>query len=99
MNDQFTIGVYCGTDSVRSIFVNTTNENEFAVSVFYYLSCKNGLYVNTSPKQFRQHLKDYIKGLKYTIKSVCSKLELKWQRLQDTFLLVQLVLPRWRSRN
>ena len=34
MNDQFGIGVECETDSVRSIIVIASNENEFADSVF-----------------------------------------------------------------
>ncbi len=60
MNDQFGIGVECETDSVRSIIVIASNENEFAVSVFYYLRCYNGLHFNASRNQFLKHLQDYI---------------------------------------
>jgi L-ribulokinase len=67
--DQFVIGVDYGTDSVRSIIVNTTNGQEIASSVFYYPRWKDGLFCNPSENQFRQHPLDYVEGLESTILS------------------------------
>jgi L-ribulokinase len=65
--DQFVIGVDYGTDSVRSIIVNTANGQEIASSVFYYPRWKDGLYCNPNDNQFRQHPLDYVEGLESTI--------------------------------
>jgi L-ribulokinase len=66
--DKYVIGVDYGTDSVRSILVNTANGNEIATSVFYYPRWKEGLYCNPSGNIFRQHPLDYIEGLEQTIR-------------------------------
>jgi L-ribulokinase len=67
--DQYVIGVDFGTDSVRSIIVNTANGQEIASAVFYYPRWKQGLYCNAARQQFRQHPLDYIEGLESTITS------------------------------
>jgi L-ribulokinase len=69
MNNQYVIGVDYGTDSVSYILVNAADGNEIAAAVFYYLRWKDGKYCNASQNQFRQHPKDYVEGLEYTIKS------------------------------
>ena len=66
--EQYVIGVDFGTDSVRSIVVNTANGNEVASSVFYYPRWRQGLYCNASQQRFRQHPLDYIEGLEATIR-------------------------------
>ncbi|HVT83660.1 MAG TPA: ribulokinase [Chitinophagaceae bacterium] len=66
--NSFVIGVDFGTDSVRSVIVDTSDGNEIASSVFYYLRWKDGLYCDPSINQFRQHPLDYIEGLETTIK-------------------------------
>jgi L-ribulokinase len=66
----YTIGVDFGTDSVRSILVDTRNGAEINSSVFYYPNWKEGKYCNSAKNQFRQHPQDYIDGLQYTI-SAC----------------------------
>ncbi len=68
MNTAYVIGVDYGTDSVRSIIVNTANGQEVASDVFYYPRWKNQLYCDVSVNQFRQHPLDYIEGLEQTIK-------------------------------
>lgn len=68
MNDAFVIGVDYGTDSVRSVIVDTTNGAEIASSIFYYPAWRAGLYCKPNENQFRQHPSDYIKGLEHTIK-------------------------------
>ncbi len=67
--DAFVIGVDYGTDSVRSIIVDTKNGREIASDVFYYPRWKDGLYCNPAANQFRQHPLDYLEGLEQTIKN------------------------------
>src|ERR1700754_4351034 len=71
--DQFVIGVDFGTDSVRSIIVNTADGKEIASSVFYYPRWKQGLYCNAGQQRFRQHPLDYVEGLEATIKGCIEK--------------------------
>ena len=71
--DQFVIGVDYGTDSVRSVIVDTRNGTELASSVFLYPRWQQGLYCNAAENQFRQHPLDYIEGLEYTIKDCIKK--------------------------
>jgi L-ribulokinase len=67
MKDPIVIGVDYGTDSVRSVLVNTSNGNEIASSVFYYPRWKAGKFCDPAINQFRQHPLDYIEGLRTTI--------------------------------
>jgi len=63
------IGVDFGTDSVRSVVVNTRNGKEISSSVFFYPRWKKGLYCDPAEQQYRQHPLDYIEGLEKSIKS------------------------------
>ena len=65
---NYVIGVDFGTDSVRSVIVDTGTGNEIASSVFYYPRWKQQLYCDASSNQFRQHPLDYLEGLEETIK-------------------------------
>jgi L-ribulokinase len=71
-NEKFVLGVDFGTDSVRSIIVNTANGAELSSSVFYYPRWKDGLYCNPAESRFRQHPLDYIEGLEYTVRQCLS---------------------------
>lgn len=73
MKDAYVIGVDYGTDSVRSVIIDTSNGTEVSASVFYYPRWKKGLYCNPSLNQFRQHPLDYIEGLETTIKECLQK--------------------------
>lgn len=73
MSKSYVIGVDYGTDSVRSVLVDTANGKEIASSVFYYPRWKAGLYCNASRNEFRQHPLDYIEGLETTIKDCTQK--------------------------
>lgn len=64
---KYTIGLDYGSDSVRSLIVNVENGEEVASAVFAYPRWKKGLYSNPAKNQFRQHPKDYLEGLEYTI--------------------------------
>jgi len=66
--DAYVIGVDFGTDSVRSVIINTRNGAEVAAAVFLYPRWKSGQFCNASENQFRQHPLDYIEGLEQTIK-------------------------------
>ena len=70
MIKKLVIGVDYGTDSVRSVLVDSANGNEIASSVFNYPRWNRGLYCNAAENQFRQHPLDYIEGLEFTIKEI-----------------------------
>jgi len=70
---KYTLGVDYGTDSVRTVLVDTSNGAEIASSVFYYPRWKQGKYCIPARNQFRQHPLDYVEGLESTIKEVLSK--------------------------
>ncbi len=71
--NNFVIGVDYGTDSVRSVIADASNGTEIASSVFNYPRWKVSMYCNASANQFRQHPKDYIEGLEFTIKDCLQK--------------------------
>jgi len=68
MTKKFVIGIDYGTDSVRSVVVDTTNGEIVGTSVFEYPRWKKGLFCNPSTNQFRQHPLDYIEGLEQSVK-------------------------------
>lgn len=74
MSKKYVIGVDFGTDSVRSIVVDTSNGEELAAAVFYYPRWKKLLYCDAAKNQFRQHPLDYIEGLENTISSCVAKI-------------------------
>ncbi len=68
MVKTFVIGIDYGTDSVRSVVVDTKNGKISGTSVFEYPRWKKGMYCNPSINQFRQHPLDYIEGLEQSVK-------------------------------
>jgi len=68
MEKKFVIGIDYGTDSVRSVVVDTTNGEIVGTSVFDYPRWKKGLYCDPSINQFRQHPLDYVEGLEQSVK-------------------------------
>ena len=72
-NKKYVIGVDYGTDSVRSVVVDTSDGTELANSVFAYPRWKNGNFCHPAKNQFRQHPLDYLEGLEQTIKGALSK--------------------------
>ena len=67
---KYTLGVDYGTDSVRTVLVDTSDGTEIASSVFYYPRWKEGKYCLPAKNLFRQHPLDYIEGLEKTIKDI-----------------------------
>lgn len=68
MAGKFVIGIDYGTDSVRSVVVDTGNGQIAGTSVFEYPRWKKGLYCDPAINQFRQHPLDYIEGLEESVK-------------------------------
>ena len=68
-NKKYVIGVDYGSDSVRSVVVDTADGAELASSSYNYPRWKEGKYCNPAKNQFRQHPLDYLEGLETTIKS------------------------------
>jgi L-ribulokinase len=67
MSSKYTIGLDYGTDSVRSLIVNTETGEEVASAVFNYPRWKKGMYCDAPKNRFRQHPNDYLDGLEFTI--------------------------------
>jgi L-ribulokinase len=66
--EAYVIGVDYGSDSVRTVLVDTANGREIASSVFFYPRWKEQLYCNMYENRFRQHPLDYLEGLEQTTK-------------------------------
>ncbi|MDA0197035.1 MAG: ribulokinase [Bacteroidetes bacterium] len=70
MSKQFVIGLDFGTDSVRSVLVDTSNGQTMGTKVHWYTRWKQGKYCNPATNQFRQHPRDHIEGMEITIREV-----------------------------
>lgn len=68
MEHSYVIGVDFGTDSVRSLVVDTQTGQEAGSAVYFYPRWKKGLYCDPSIQQYRQHPKDYLEGLENSIR-------------------------------
>ena len=66
-SSYYVIGVDYGTDSVRSMIVDSIQGHEVSSAVHYYARWKSGLFCDPAKNQFRQHPLDYIEGLEKTI--------------------------------
>jgi L-ribulokinase len=75
MSKKYVIGIDYGTDSVRSVVVDTTDGKIAGTSVFDYPRWKTGLYCDPSSNQFRQHPLDYIEGLEQSVKGAIKGLK------------------------
>ncbi len=67
MTRKHVIGIDYGTDSVRSVVVDTTDGKIAGTSVFEYPRWKKGLYCDPAINQFRQHPLDYLEGLEQSV--------------------------------
>jgi len=71
--EKYTIGLDYGTDSVRSLIVGVETGKEVSSAVFEYPRWKKGLYCDAPKNRFRQHPKDYLEGLEFTIAEAVKK--------------------------
>lgn len=69
----YVIGADFGTDSVRSVIINSRNGQEVASSVFYYPRWKKQLYCQPTHQQYRQHPLDYLEGIETSIRQCVDK--------------------------
>jgi L-ribulokinase len=74
MTKKYVIGIDYGTDSVRSVVVDTGNGEIVGTSVFEYPRWKKGLFCDPSINQFRQHPLDYTEGLEQSVKGALHEL-------------------------
>lgn len=74
MIKKYVIGLDYGTDSVRSVVVDTGTGESVGTAVFEYPRWKKGLYCDPSANRFRQHPLDYIEGMEYSIKEALKDL-------------------------
>jgi L-ribulokinase len=61
------IGMDFGTDSVRTVIIDSVGGSEISSAVFNYPRWKEGKYCDPVRNQFRQHPMDYLEGLEWTI--------------------------------
>lgn len=66
---RYVVGVDFGTDSVRTLLLDT-NGVEIAQSVYIYPRWAKGKYCDPDRNQFRQHPLDYLEGLEQTIAEI-----------------------------
>ena len=74
--ENYVIGLDYGTDSVRSVLIDTGNDAEIASSVYQYPRWKAGKFCDPVENRLRQHPLDHIGGLEHTIKMVVSQNEI-----------------------
>lgn len=67
MNDQYTLGIDFGTDSVRAVVVNTANGAFAGTAVSYYRRWKAGEFCDASVSRFRQHPRDYLESIEEAV--------------------------------
>jgi L-ribulokinase len=68
MAGKYVIGIDYGTDSVRSVVVDTTDGKIVGTAVSEYPRWKKGLYCDASANRFRQHPLDYTECLESSVK-------------------------------
>ncbi len=70
---HYVIGIDYGTDSVRSVLINTADGSCLSSKVHWYKRWKEGKYCNAYSNQFRQHPLDHLEGLEATLKAVLAE--------------------------
>lgn len=75
MEKKYVIGIDYGTDSVRSVVVDSTNGEIVGTAVHEYQRWKQGLFCDPLANQFRQHPLDYLEGLENSIRNAIKGLD------------------------
>ena len=63
------LGIDFGTDSCRSVIVDTVNGEEISSAVFSYPRWTEGRYSDPGKNRFRQHPKDYLEAFEESVKA------------------------------
>lgn len=69
MSAKYVIGLDYGTNSVRTLIVNTANGREIATAVWNYARGEKGVILSRDPNLARQFPGDYVTGAEHTIKN------------------------------
>lgn len=75
MGKKYVIGIDYGTDSVRSVVVDSTNGEIVGTAVHEYQRWKKGLFCDPLTNQFRQHPLDYLEGLENSVRNAIKGLD------------------------
>jgi len=73
MSAQYTIGLDYGTNSVRTLIVNTANGKEVATAVWNYEHGTAGVILSRDPNLARQHPADYVKGAEISVRKALTE--------------------------
>ncbi|HEY7867259.1 MAG TPA: ribulokinase [Psychromonas sp.] len=73
--NKYVIGLDFGSDSVRSLLVNTANGHEIASNVQPYKRWMQGLYCLPAESQFRHHPQDYIDSMTLAVQQMLQPIE------------------------
>jgi len=73
MSAKYTIGLDYGTNSVRTLIVNTATGKEVGTAVWGYEHGEAGVILSRDPNLARQHPADYVKGAEVTIKKALAQ--------------------------
>ncbi|BCM89895.1 ribulokinase [Abditibacteriota bacterium] len=65
--NQYTIGLDYGTNSVRALIVSTRDGSEAGSATWNYAHGENGILLSRDPNLARQHPADYLEGARQTI--------------------------------
>ncbi len=68
MSSTYTIGLDYGTNSVRTVIINTRNGHEVATAVWNYATGTQGVILSRDPNLARQNPADYVTGAETTIR-------------------------------
>ena len=69
---KYAIGLDFGTNSVRTVIVNTANGREVATAEWPYAHGTDGVILSSDPNLARQHPADYVRGAEVTIRKALS---------------------------
>src|SRR5512145_2016449 len=72
MSAKYVIGLDYGTNSVRTLIVNTRNGLEVATAVWNYAHGTQGVILSRDPNLARQHPEDYVTGAEITVRKALS---------------------------